>query len=57
MTALYGHFQDWISLSQGRQHFVISILLVIGQNFFAEAVVGGVHNQLWALTVSFFSKV
>jgi len=33
MTALYGHFQDWISLSQGRQHFVISILLVIGQNF------------------------
>jgi len=32
MTALYGHFQDWISLSQGRQHFVISILLVIGQN-------------------------
>lgn len=25
--------------------------------FYAEAVVGGVHNQLWALTVSFFSKV
>jgi hypothetical protein len=24
---------------------------------YAEAVVGGVHNQLWALTVSFFSKV